>query len=57
VQLHPSVGRGDVLEEAQELLVPVPQVAGVGDLAGGHLERREQGGGSWNTRRAVDLRG
>ena len=42
VQLAPRVGLRDLLEEAQELLVPVPRVAGVGHLAGGHLQRREQ---------------
>ena len=42
----PRVGLGDLLEEAQELLVAVPRVAGVGDLAGGDLQRGEQGGGA-----------
>jgi hypothetical protein len=34
------------LEEAQEFLVPVPGVAGVGDLAGGDLQGGEQRGGA-----------
>jgi hypothetical protein len=38
------VGLGHLFEEAQELLVPVPRQAGLGDLAGGNLERGEQGG-------------
>ena len=46
VQLAPRVGLGDLLEEPQELLVPVPVVAGVDHLAGGDLERGEQGGGA-----------
>ena len=45
VQPSPRVGLGDLLEEAQELLVAVPGQAGVDDLAGGYLERGEQGGG------------
>ena len=40
------VGLRDLLEEPQELLVPVPGVAGVGDLAGGDLQRGEQRGGA-----------
>jgi hypothetical protein len=39
VQLGAGVGGGDLLEEAQELLVPVIGVAGVGDLPGGDVER------------------
>jgi hypothetical protein len=46
VQLAPGVGLRDLLEEAQELLVPVPIEAGIDHLAGGDLQRREQGGGA-----------
>ena len=42
----PRVGLRDLLEEPQELLVPVPRVAGVGDLAGGDLQCGEQRGGA-----------
>ncbi len=45
VQLPPWVGPRDLLEEGEELGVPVPRVALVGHLAGGDLQRREQGGG------------
>jgi hypothetical protein len=46
VHLDPGVGAGDLFEERQELGVGVPVVAGVGDLAGGDLQGREQGGGA-----------
>ena len=42
----PWIGLGDLLEEAQELLVAVPGQAGVDDLAGGDLEGGEQRGGA-----------
>jgi hypothetical protein len=35
VQLAARVGVGDLLEEAQELLVAMPREAGFNDLAGG----------------------
>jgi hypothetical protein len=38
VQLADWIGVGDLLEEAEELLVAMPRVAGVGDFAGGHFE-------------------
>jgi hypothetical protein len=38
------MGGGDLLQEPQELLVPVPRVARVGDLSGGDLEGGEQRG-------------
>ena len=41
-----GVGPGQVFQEAQELLVAVPVLADPGDLAGGDLERGEQGGGA-----------
>ncbi len=44
VQFLPGVGGGGLLEEFQELLVPVPGVAGIGDLPGGDLEGGEQAG-------------
>jgi hypothetical protein len=44
MQPPPRVGLGDELEEVQELAVAVPWLAGVGDRAGGHLQRREQRG-------------
>ena len=44
VQLDAGVGGGDLLEELQELLVAVPGVAGVGDLAGGDVQGGEQAG-------------
>jgi hypothetical protein len=44
VQLRLGAGLGDLFEEAQELLVAMPGVAGVGDLAGGDLQRGEQRG-------------
>ncbi len=40
-----SIG-SDFLEEAQELLVAVPRVAGIGDLAGGDVQGGEQRGGA-----------
>jgi hypothetical protein len=43
VQSPARVGLGDLFEEPQELL---PGQARLGDLAGGHLERGEQGGGA-----------
>src|SRR6476659_9049094 len=46
VQPPPRVGLGDLLEETQELLVAVPGLAGVDDLAGGHLQGGEQRGGA-----------
>ena len=46
VQPHPRVGLGDLLEEAQELLVAVARLAQLLDAAGGHLEGGEQGGGA-----------
>ncbi len=46
VQRHARVGLGDLLEEFEELLVAVVGVAGVGDFAGGDLQRGEQGGGA-----------
>src|SRR4051812_27526492 len=46
VQLPVGVGAGDVFEEGEELLVPVTVLAHSGDLAGGDLQRREQGGGA-----------
>jgi hypothetical protein len=41
-QLAAGAGGGDLLQEAQELAVPVPGVAGVGDRAGGHIQGGEQ---------------
>jgi hypothetical protein len=38
VQVLAGVGGGDHLEELDELVVPVPGVAGVGDLAGGGVQ-------------------
>ena len=46
VQLPARIGGGDLFQEVQELLVAVPLGAGVGDLAGGHLQRGEQRGGA-----------
>jgi hypothetical protein len=46
VQLSVGVGAGDLFEEAQELLVPVPRLAGRGHRAGGDLQGREQCGGA-----------
>jgi hypothetical protein len=42
MQLAARVGRGDLLEEGQELAVAMLLVAPVGHLAGGRLQRREQ---------------
>jgi hypothetical protein len=39
VQLAARVGGGDLLDEAQELLVAMPREAGFNDLAGGPVER------------------
>ena len=44
VQLGAWVGGGGLLQELQELLVAVPGVTGVGDLAGGGVEGGEQAG-------------
>ena len=44
VQRSAGIGPGDLAQEPQEFLVPVPGVAGVGDLAGGHLQGGEQRG-------------
>ncbi len=41
-----AVGALDLLEERQELLVAVSRRQGRGDLAGGYVERGEQGGGA-----------
>ena len=46
MQLLVGVAAGEVAEEDQELLVPVPWSCKAGDLAGGDLERGEQGGGA-----------
>lgn len=47
MQLHPEVDGGDLLQEAEEFLVPVAGVAGVGGgLAGGELQGGEQHGGA-----------
>jgi hypothetical protein len=46
VQRPARVGPGDQAQEGQELLVPVPGVAGAGHLAGGGLQRGEQAGGA-----------
>jgi hypothetical protein len=40
-----GVGLGDVLEERQKLLVAVPRLEGGGDVAGGDVDRGEQGRG------------
>jgi hypothetical protein len=40
-----GVAAGEVAEEGQELLVPVPRLAQPGDLADSDLERGEQSGG------------
>jgi hypothetical protein len=42
VQLHSRVDLRHVLEEAEELVAAMPRVTGVGDLAGGYLQRGEQ---------------
>ena len=46
MQLLIGVAAGEVAQEDQELLVPVPWLAQAGDLAGSDLERGEQRGGS-----------
>jgi hypothetical protein len=38
--------RSDLAQEPEELLVPVPRVAGAGNLAGGGLQRGERRGGA-----------
>src|SRR5512135_322921 len=43
VQLDVGVGAGDLLEEGQELLVPVARLERRGHLPGGHLKSGEQG--------------
>jgi hypothetical protein len=45
VQLLAGAGAGDLAQEDQELLVAVPVLAAGGDLAGGDVQRREQGRG------------
>jgi len=45
VQLPPRGGPGHELEEGEGLAVAVPREALVGHLAGGDLQRCEQGGG------------
>ena len=44
MQRHPRIGLGDLFEERQELGVVSSRMAPVGDLAGRHLQGREQGG-------------
>ena len=46
VQLAVGIGLRDLLEEPQELLVPMPWLRPGGHLAGGDLQRREQRGGA-----------
>jgi hypothetical protein len=46
VQVLAGVGAGDLAQEHQELGVLVPGLAARGDLAGGHVQRREQGRGA-----------
>lgn len=43
VQWLPRVDLGDLVEEPHELLVAVARHAGIDDLAGGYLQRDEQG--------------
>jgi hypothetical protein len=43
MQLLVGVGPGQVLKEGQELVMTMPLLALSGDLAGGDLQRREQG--------------
>jgi hypothetical protein len=45
-QFAARAGGGGLRQEPQEPVMPVPGVAGVGDLAGGHLQGGEQGGGA-----------
>ena len=40
--LHPRIRLGHLFQEPEELLMTMPRVASVDDLAGGHLQRREQ---------------
>jgi len=42
VQVLAGAGGGYLLQEAQELLVAVARIAGVGDLAGGGVQGGEQ---------------
>ena len=46
VQRRAGIGFRDLAQEPQEFLVPVPGVAGVGDLAGRYLQGGEQRGGA-----------
>src|SRR4051794_16304555 len=46
VQFTLGIGLGDLFEEAQELLMPVPRLTGRGEVAGGDLQRGEQRGGA-----------
>jgi hypothetical protein len=46
VQLALGVGAGNLAKESEELLLEVPRLAGRGDLAGGDVQRGEQGGGA-----------
>ena len=46
MQLARRVGPGHMFEERQKLLMAVPVLAQPGDLAGGDLQRGEQGGGA-----------
>ena len=39
MQFAAGIRGGDLLQEPQEFLVPVPWVAGVGDIAGSGLQR------------------
>jgi hypothetical protein len=39
MQPLPRIGLGDLLQEAEELLMTVPRIAGIGHLAGRDLER------------------
>jgi hypothetical protein len=45
-QFDAGISFRDLAEEPQELLVPVPGIAGVGDLPGGHLQGGEQRSGA-----------
>jgi hypothetical protein len=46
VQLDAGVSAGGLLQELQELFVPVAGITGIGDLAGGDLQGGEQRGGA-----------
>ena len=46
VQLLVGVGAGDVFEESQKLLMAVAVLADAGDLAGGDVQRSEEGRGA-----------